>query len=49
MNPFTSRIVALRGEVLEKMQRDDDALTAYEEALDMNRTLLDRELGGGAP
>lgn len=47
VNPFTSRLVALRGEVLEQLERDDDALTAYEEALDMNRELLDRELGAG--
>ncbi len=46
VNPFTSRLVALRGEVLERLKQDDDALTAYEEALNMNRILLDRELGG---
>ena len=45
-NPFTARLVALRGEVLERLERDDDALTAYEEALEMNRILLDRELEG---
>lgn len=43
-NPFTARLVALRGEVLEQLERDDDALTAYEEALEMNRILLQREL-----
>jgi hypothetical protein len=45
-NPFTARLVALRGEILEGLDRDDDALGAYEEALEMNRTLLERELGG---
>ncbi|MEM7151567.1 MAG: hypothetical protein AAF799_01950 [Myxococcota bacterium] len=43
-NPFTARLVALRGQVLEGLDRDDDALTAYEQALEMNRTLLEREL-----
>jgi tetratricopeptide (TPR) repeat protein len=43
-NPFTARLTALRGEVLEQLDRDDDALGAYEEALDMNRVLLEREL-----
>lgn len=43
-NPFTARLVALRGQVLEQLERDDDALGAYEEALEMNRILLDREL-----
>ncbi len=45
-NPFTARLVALRGEVLEHAGRDDDALGAYEAALELNRVLLDRELGG---
>jgi len=44
-NPFTARLVAMRGEILETLDRDDDALGAYEEALEMNRTLLERELG----
>jgi hypothetical protein len=46
VNPFTARLVALQGEVFERLDRDDDALGVYERALDMNRTLLDRELGG---
>lgn len=45
-NPFTARLVALRGEVLEQAGRDGDALGAYESALELNRVLLDRELGG---
>jgi hypothetical protein len=45
-NPFTARVLALRGEVLELLERDDEALAAYEEALEMNRILLERELGG---
>jgi tetratricopeptide (TPR) repeat protein len=44
-NPFTARLVAIRGEIYEELERDDDALTAYEEALDMNRALLDELLG----
>ena len=43
-NPFTARLVALRGQVLEGLDRDDDALIAYEQALEMNRILLEREL-----
>jgi hypothetical protein len=45
-NPFTARVLALRGEVFELLERDDEALSAYEEALEMNRILLERELGG---
>jgi hypothetical protein len=43
-NPFTARLTAQRGEVLERLDRDDDALGAYEAALEMNRVLLEREL-----
>jgi tetratricopeptide (TPR) repeat protein len=46
VNPFTARLVALQGEIFEQLDRDDDALGVYEEALEMNRILLDRELGG---
>ena len=49
VNPFTARLAAMRGETLELLQRDDDALTAYESALEMNRVLLERELGTGEP
>lgn len=49
VNPFTARLAAMRGEVLEELDRDDDALSAYESALEMNRVLLERELGSGAP
>jgi hypothetical protein len=45
VNPFTARLAAMRGEVLEALDRDDDALSAYESALEMNRVLLERELG----
>ena len=45
-NPFTARLVAIKGEIYEQLNRDDDALTAYEEALDLNRSLLDELLKG---
>lgn len=48
-NAFTARLVGLRGEIAEKQGRDDDALLAYEEALDMNRALLQQALAGAAP
>lgn len=48
-NPFTARLIALRGETFEAQGRDDDALTAYEQALDINRILLERELGDPSP
>lgn len=46
-NVFTARLVAQRGEILEQLDRDDEALTAYERALDINRGLLDDLLGQG--
>lgn len=47
-NPFTARLVGIKAELLEAAGRDDDALQMYEEALDMNRTVLD-ELMGAQP
>lgn len=46
-NPFTARLWALRGELYEEEGRDDEALAAYEAALQINSILLERELGGG--
>lgn len=46
-NPFTARLLAQRGEVLEQLGRDDDALLDYERALDMNRDLLEEIINGG--
>ncbi|MFV8752563.1 tetratricopeptide repeat protein [Nannocystaceae bacterium ST9] len=46
-NPFTARLLALRGEILQQLGRDDDALLDYERALDMNRDLLDEVMMGG--
>ncbi len=45
-NPFTARLWALRGELYEAEGLDDEALEAYEKALEINATLLERELGG---
>ena len=49
INAFTARLVALRGEISEALGDDDAALTAYEEALTMNRGLLQQALAGAAP
>ena len=46
VSPFTARLWALRGELYESQNRDDDALEAYEKALEINGLLLERELGG---
>ena len=46
---FTSRLLAIKGELLEELGRDDEALDAYERALEINRRLLDVELSTGAP
>lgn len=43
-NPFTARLVAIRGEIHQKAGDDDKALDAYEEALTMNRELLQQAL-----
>lgn len=48
-NAFTARLVGIRGEISEKQGRDDAALTAYEEALDMNRALLQQAIAGASP
>lgn len=44
-NPFTARLVGIKAELLEQAERDDEALLMYEEALDMNRTVLDELMG----
>lgn len=50
-NAFTARLVAISGEVHELRGNDDAALTAYEQALDMNRNLLNQAIADmqGAP
>lgn len=48
-NAFTARLVALRGEVSELRGDDEAALLAYDEALTMNRGLLQQALTGAAP
>jgi hypothetical protein len=44
-NPFTARLFALRGEMLALEAKDHEALADFERALEINRVLLDRELG----
>ncbi len=46
-NIYTARLYGLRGEVLELLKRDDDALAEYEHALAMHKTLLDELLKEG--
>lgn len=46
---FTSRLLAIQGELLEEMGRDDEALSVYERALEINQRLLDAELGDATP
>lgn len=45
-NPFTAHLLALRGEIYEQLGRDGDALLVYQQALDMNRDLLDEVMEG---
>jgi tetratricopeptide (TPR) repeat protein len=45
-NPFTAHLLALRGEIYERLGRDDDALLVYQQSLDMNRDLLDAVMEG---
>jgi hypothetical protein len=44
-NAFTARLHAIAGELAERTGDDDRALTAYERAMTMNRTLLDELVG----
>ena len=48
-NPFTARLIAVQGQLHERLDQDDRALDSYERALEMNRVLLDRVLGEDAP
>jgi len=46
-NAFTARLLGIRGEILGLLGRDDEALDAFEQALDINRALLMDALGQG--
>lgn len=48
-NPFTARLTGIEGELYEQLHDDDAALSAYESALELNRVLLERELGAATP
>ena len=48
-NLFTARLLAIHGELLVSQGQDEQALTAYEEALTMNRQLLTNALAGSQP
>ena len=48
INAFTARLDALRRELAELRGDDEAALTAYDEALTMNRGLLQQALAGAA-
>jgi hypothetical protein len=39
-------LLALRGEIFQRLGRDGDALLVYQQALDMNRDLLDEVMEG---
>lgn len=48
-NVFTAQLWALRGEILQGEGRDDEALQAYEKALEINTMALEAELAQEVP